>query len=204
VAGLLEWLTSLPVAGLYASLALVAAIENVFPPFPADTVVAFGAFLAARGHGTALGAFVATWLGNIAGAMLMYALGRRFGADWLHRRFHSKREQGSEGRLERMYGKYGLAALFVSRFLPGARAIVPPFAGALRLPPLRTALVMGAASGIWYALVTYVAFGLGANWEDVASRIQQWQRYIGVSATVVVAVAGAIIGVLLWRRRRGR
>ena len=63
--GILDWLESLPVGALYASLALVAAIENIFPPVPADTVVAFGSFLAARGHGTALGAFLATWVGNV-------------------------------------------------------------------------------------------------------------------------------------------
>ncbi|MEP6691931.1 MAG: hypothetical protein ABJD07_12305 [Gemmatimonadaceae bacterium] len=33
-------------------------------------------------------------------------------------------------RLEDLYAKRGFAALFVSRFLPGVRALVPPFAGA--------------------------------------------------------------------------
>ena len=36
--GLLDWLAALPAFALYAALAGAAAIENVFPPFPADTV----------------------------------------------------------------------------------------------------------------------------------------------------------------------
>ncbi|NUQ20388.1 MAG: DedA family protein, partial [Gemmatimonadaceae bacterium] len=44
-----ESLTALRPAVLYLVLALVAAVENICPPIPADTVVAFGAFLAARG-----------------------------------------------------------------------------------------------------------------------------------------------------------
>ena len=35
---ILDWLTSLPPATLYLVLGLAAAVENIFPPFPADTV----------------------------------------------------------------------------------------------------------------------------------------------------------------------
>ena len=65
---LFAWLTALPPLALYAALAVTAAVENLFPPFPADTIVAFGAFLAARGDASLPGAFLATWLGNVAGA----------------------------------------------------------------------------------------------------------------------------------------
>jgi membrane protein DedA with SNARE-associated domain len=68
VEGVQAWLTSLPPAVLYLVLALVAAVENIFPPIPADTVVAFGAFLAARGHATHVGAIASKLCGNVAGA----------------------------------------------------------------------------------------------------------------------------------------
>lgn len=197
--GILDWLESLPVGALYASLALIAAIENIFPPVPADTVVAFGSFLAARGHGTALGAFLATWIGNVSGAMLMYSLGRRFGADWLEARV--ARRGGSEmtGRLEAMYGKYGLGAIFMSRFLPGIRAIVPPFAGALRIPPLRAGLMIAVASAIWYGTVTIVAYNLGENWEKAMATLGGYQRTAGIVVAVV-----ALIGLAVWAVRRRR
>jgi membrane protein DedA with SNARE-associated domain len=199
VGGILDWLESLPVGALYASLALVAAIENIFPPVPADTVVAFGSFLAARGHGTALGAFLATWVGNVSGAMLMYALGRHFGADWLEARM--ARRGGSEmtGRLEKMYGKYGLTAIFMSRFLPGIRAIVPPFAGALRIPPLRAGVMIAVASAIWYGTVTIVAYNLGENWEKATATLGGYQR-----AAAIAVAAIALIGLAVWAVRRRR
>ena len=52
---LLTWLASLPEPLLYGALVAAAFAENVFPPLPADTVIALGAFVAARGNGTALG-----------------------------------------------------------------------------------------------------------------------------------------------------
>ena len=57
---LLGWFAGLPVAALYPALAVLAALENVFPPLPTDTVVALGTWLAARGNGSALAAFLAT------------------------------------------------------------------------------------------------------------------------------------------------
>jgi membrane protein DedA with SNARE-associated domain len=197
----LTWLESLPVGALYGALGLVAAIENVFPPIPADTVVAFGSFLAARGHGTALGTFLATWLGNVGGAMAMYAAGRHFGADWMHARL-AKRSRGDlEERLEKLYGKYGLAALFMSRFIPGVRAIVPPFAGAVRIPAGRAAVIMASASAVWYGTVTVVAYKLGENWEQAAAVMGGWQRTILIGAAVVVGAAGIVWFV---RRKRAR
>lgn len=197
--GILDWLESLPVAALYGCLALIAAIENIFPPVPADTVVAFGSFLAARGHGTALGAFLATWVGNVSGAMLMYAVGRHFGADWLEARV--ARRGGSEmtGRLRKMYGKSGLAAIFTSRFLPGIRALVPPFAGALRVPPFRAAAMIATASAIWYGTITVVAYNLGENWEKATATLGGYQRTLAIVIGVL-----ALVWLALWAVRRRR
>lgn len=195
--GVLDWLTALPPAVLYLVLAAIAAVENVFPPVPADTVVAFGAFLAARGHATLAGAFAATLGGNLAGAMGMYAAGRRFGADRLARRLDAG---GSARRLQDFYGRYGLAALFVSRFLPGVRALVPPFAGALRLPAWRVFLILGTASAIWYGAITIIAFRVGADWPTLEQKMREWQHLL-----VIGAAAVAVIGVAAWlvmRRRR--
>ena len=106
----LAWLSGLPSAALYAALAVVAAAENVFPPLPADTVVAFGAFLAARGQATLLGAFLATWFGNVAGALLVYTLGRRYGAQYAHRWMSRFGGVTNEARLQSMYARRGILA----------------------------------------------------------------------------------------------
>ena len=199
--GFIDWLTSLPLAALYLALGLVAASENVFPPVPADTVVALGSFLAARGEGSVWGAFLATWMGNVGGAMAMYAVGRRYGAERLERRLLGKKGPGAERRLERLYGRFGVAALFLSRFIPGVRAIVPPFAGALRVPPVRAAVAMGSASAIWYGTVSYVGFALGGNWPRVQQLIGEYGRDLAIGGAVLL-----LVGLIVWwsRTRKAR
>ncbi|HET7456393.1 MAG TPA: DedA family protein [Gemmatimonadaceae bacterium] len=199
---LLDWLTSLPPAALYAALALVAAVENVFPPIPADTVVAFGAFIATRGNASVPLAFLSTWIGNVAGAMLMYALGRRYGAERLMARL-APRDAGesAEARVRGWYGRRGVWALALSRFLPGARALVPPLAGALRVPPLRAGAAIALASAVWYGGITYLAYRVGDNWDALSRRVGGASRTAGVVAAVVVAL---VVVVLLVRRHRAR
>lgn len=191
-----ESLTALRPAVLYLVLALVAAVENIFPPIPADTVVAFGAFLAARGEATLAGALLSTWAGNLAGAMGMYAAGRRFGASRLERRLGGG---SAAARLHAFYERRGFLALFVSRFLPGIRALVPPFAGAARVPAGRAALIIGSASAIWYGIVVLLAYRVGADWPTLQAKMAQWQRGLFIGAGVV---AVAIAAIWLVRRRR--
>lgn len=196
--GLIDWLSSLSPAALYGVLALAAALENVFPPLPSDTVVVLGSFLAARTNGSAVASFLSTWSGNLAGAMFMYAMGRRYGAAWLRERV-LKGGAKSEARLEAMYARHGLWALVLSRFLPGIRALVPPFAGAFRISPLRAGLAIGGASGVWYAFVTWMAFRVGASWAELSQRIAGVGRTVAI---VVGAIVLAAVAVWLVRRRR--
>jgi membrane protein DedA with SNARE-associated domain len=199
VEAFLDRLSAMPVAALYAALAVVAALENVFPPVPADTVVAFGSFLAARGQGTALGVFVTTWAGNLGGAMLIYVVGRRYGAEPLERRLLGERAADAESRLRALYGKYGLIALFLSRFLPGVRAVVPPLAGALRVPAVGAAVTMGAASAIWYGAISYLAFRIGADWDRLSGAVARYGR-----GTAVAALGLAVIAIATWLVVRNR
>jgi membrane protein DedA with SNARE-associated domain len=195
----LDWLGRLPPAGLYAALALLAAVENVFPPLPADTAVAFGSFAAARGSGSPFLTFLATWCGNVTGAMLMYAAGRRYGAERLTRRLGGGSGAAAQQRITGLYERYGVWALALSRFLPGVRAIVPPVAGALRVPAWQAALAIGAASAAWYGGVTYLAYQAGANFEQVLGTLE---KFGWIAAGVAAAIAIVVVAVVYLRRRR--
>ncbi|MEP7381948.1 MAG: VTT domain-containing protein [Gemmatimonadota bacterium] len=195
---LLDWLASLPPTALLPVMAALAAVENIFPPIPADMLVAFGGFIAARNHGSPIPAFLAVWLGNVTGAMLMFVVGRRLGRDWIARRFHLDPGGANEKRLLDAYARFGTAGLFISRFLPAFRALVPPMAGALRLPLPRVIIAIALASAAWYGFITWLAFSAGSNWESLASTLTRAGSWTGAIAAGVVAVAVAA----WWVRRR--
>jgi membrane protein DedA with SNARE-associated domain len=132
--------------------------------------------------------------------MVVYAIVRRFGARWLHARLRKAGIDNVEKRLEAMYSHYGMTALFVSRFLPVFRAVTPPMAGALRIPPVRTAAVFLLASSIWYGAIAWIAFRVGDDWLVMEAALRHFARRVGIVA-FVAAVLFAIVVVIVIRRR---
>jgi len=173
------------------------------PPVPSDAAVGLGAFLSHRGVTTPILVFLVTWLSNLVGAALVYLAARRFG----HRLFAS----GTGRRLlaprslaviEREYLRFGVAGIFLSRFLPGIRAVVPPFAGLVRLGAVRTLVPMAAASAIWYGGITLLGSLIGAKWEHIVSVLEGVNRTLGI--ITLLLVAAGVTWYWVSRRRRAR
>jgi len=192
------WLGDLPLGSLYLAIGVLSAFENFFPPFPSDAVIAFGSFLADRAHGSAITVFLLGWFGNVAGAGITYTLGRKFGSKAFLRRIEKYAGPDAEVRIKRLHKKYGFTGLFVSRFLPGVRAIVPPFAGAMRLPAFKVMLSIASASAVWFGLITFLAFRAGDNWDVVEHYIVRSGKVAGMIAIAIVVLA---VGVWLWKRQ---
>ena len=175
----------------------------MLPPVPSDAAVALGALLSVRGVTTPLGVFLVTWVANLAGAAGVYFVSRRYGrrvfATATGRRLLAPR---SLAIIEREYLRFGVIGIFVSRFLPGIRAVVPPFAGLVNLSPLRTLVPMGVASAIWYGSITVLGSVIGAEWERINRIIMGVNRTLGVLAVIVILVG--VTAYLLNRRRRRR
>jgi membrane protein DedA with SNARE-associated domain len=199
---LLDWLVTLPQGALYAILFVTAAIENVFPPFPSDVVVAFGGFVVAQApSGTMLGVFLAVWIGNVGGAMLVYVLGRRYGAGRLERRLAGKQAKSREAAFRAMFERYGLPAVFVSRFVPGVRAVVPAFAGALKVSAIWVGVMVASASAIWYGLITVIAFRVGSDWERLQGTVTRYGTVAAIAGGVLLAI-GLILWMIAQKRRK--
>jgi membrane protein DedA with SNARE-associated domain len=199
VEAFLDRLAALPPLLIYAVLVLLSAVENVFPPVPADVAVALGAFLAQRGELSAPLLGLVCWAANTASAAWMYFVGRRHG-DWLLRAGWSRRFMPPEAMesLREAYARYGVAAVFLSRFLPGVRAAVTPFAGVMGMRPAHVLVPAALASGIWYAAIVVVGSALGLHWSQVRSLVDEATGALGIAGIVAVVV------VALWLRRRAR
>lgn len=194
----MQQLLQVPPALLIAVLSVASALENIIPPIPADVVVLFGGFLAGQGAAPVGVVFVAVWLGNVAGALLVYGAGRRYGASFFAGRWGRFLLQPTQlERLDAFYRRHGFWVIFVSRFLPMFRAVVPVFAGVAQMPLWRTAVPIACASAIWYGLIVYVGAAAGANWQVIRTQIAGTGRWFwAVAGLAIIAV-----GWWWWRSR---
>jgi membrane protein DedA with SNARE-associated domain len=100
--------------------------------------------------------------------------------------------------LQHAYDRWGVAGIFVSRFLPGVRAGVTPFAGVVGLPPVRALLPAALASGIWYVFLILAGSTLAQNWDAAKELVADANRILALAA---VAFAG-LLAFWIWRRTR--
>ena len=200
---LIEFLDGVSPATLYALLALMAFIEAIFPPMPADVIVALGSFLAAQ-RGANLYVTITVIVGGMSlGAASIYWVARHYGAAWMHERLRRMGVDTAERRLEALYGRYGLGALFVGRFVPGLRMFVPPAAGMLRVPFWPAIGLITLASVLWYGLIAALAFRVGSDWELFRESIERLLARVGFTAFAFLALA-ALVAWGVWRQRKFR
>jgi len=194
----LALLEGLPTVLIYVVLALGAAMENIVPIIPADTVILGGGLVAGVGRVHPLGIFLATWGANVGGATVVYWAGLRYGLEFFSEgRGRHLLSPVQMARLERFYDRWGIPAIFIARFLPGFRALVPVFAGVTRQRPLRVLPPLIVASAIWYGGLVRLGFLTGQNIEAVLETLERANRsLLLVSGVLVVIVLG------VWARTR--
>lgn len=190
-----------PIALVYLFLAGGAAVENFFPPIPSDTFILVGGVLADRGVLSPALVLGLAWFSNVTGALFVYAMARQYGRGIFRTRWgHWLLRPHQLERLGTFYSRYGLVAIFGSRFLPVLRVVVPAFAGITGLGFWSTALPVALASAVWYTMVVFAGI--------LASR--NLSRLLGLFEAVntwLLVVAGALaVGVAIWwwRTRRHR
>lgn len=177
-----------------------AAVENVIPPVPADTFVLLGAFLAAAGRADPVLVFVFTWVSNVVSAVGVYAIALRHGeAVFATRAGHWLLKPRQIAQIAVFYERWGTPAIFVSRFLPAFRALVPVFAGVTHLPLRRLLPPLAVASGIWYGTLVWLGALAGRNWQAIVAIFAQASTGLLVIAAVLVAGVAA----WWWRTRHG-
>ena len=149
-------------------IGLGAAVENFIPPIPADTFVLVGAFLSERGRAESLIVFLVTWLSNVSAAVAVYFLAHRYGQGFFKTRLgHLLLQPKQLKQIGGFYDRWGTPAIFVSRFLPAFRALVPVFAGVTHVPLRRVLVPLAAASALWYGFLVNLGALASRNWDAI-------------------------------------
>jgi membrane protein DedA with SNARE-associated domain len=185
-------------------LIILSALENVFPPVPADVAAALGAFWAVRaGVSPVLVGFLC-FLGNQASAFGVYFWVRARGDAVLRsREFQLLLPQEIQPAVRGYIDRFGAVGIFLSRFLPGLRAGVLPFAAINGLSPLRSLGPAAMASLLWYAALTAGGSALGLAYDQVKASVARVTGALGALGAII-AIAGLFLLFRAGRKARAR
>jgi membrane protein DedA with SNARE-associated domain len=145
--------------------------------------------------------FGVTLVSNVAAATAVYVAGRVLGRPFFAGRLGRRLLRPDRlQRIERLYREHGTWGIFLSRFVPGVRAVVPPFAGIAGLRAFRAIAPMALASAIWYAILTAVVAGAAGQIEDAVRLVGR----LNSTLFLLAMTAAAAVAVTVWYRRRRR
>ena len=195
----LQFIKGIDSSYLYPALFVSAVLENLIPPIPGDTVTLFGAYLVGIGQLHFSGVFAATALGNFAGFMLLFFLGRFLEKEFfLNRNFRYFPKEGLL-KAEKWFQQFGYMIILFNRFLSGARSVISIFAGISDLKTGRVALYCLISCLVWNGMLVYAGYKAGKNWEAITVFLKQYNEIV-----LIMLIAGVAIFALkrLIRRRQ--
>jgi membrane protein DedA with SNARE-associated domain len=184
---LIQYLSTLDPFWVYLSVAGIAFLENIFPPFPSDVVVVFAGSLAGIGAINFWWVLLCTTLGSTFGFMVMYKIGDWFGLKILEKGKLKFIPTESVHKVEGWFRKYGYVIIVVNRFLSGTRAVVAFFAGMSELKLPVTTLLCFLSALVWNFLLLFAGQKLGQNWKVIFFCMETYSK----------AVTGIILIIIL-------
>jgi membrane protein DedA with SNARE-associated domain len=193
-----DWVSDVIEAIGYLGVALLVALESVFPPIPSEVVLPFAGFYAGKGEASVVGMMLAATAGSVLGAWILYGLAAWIGPVRLRRfvirygRWFSVKEHDLD-RAEAWFDKRAKAAVLLGRCVPLVRSIVSIPAGFRRMPLVQFTVYTAIGSLAWNVALVGAGAILGARWRKVGDvvAIFQW--------LVIVAAVGAV-GWFAWAR----
>ena len=172
-------------------------LESACIPIPAETTMMFAGFAVSQGKMGLAAAIVAGVAGNVVGAWVVYYIGLYGGRPFIDRygKYVLLKHEHIE-LTERWFTKYGAAAVFFCRMIPGVRSFVSLPAGVARMPLWKFTMYTALGCIPFVAVLTWLGVKLGANWESLQQQFK-WLDY-----AVVAAIVAVIVWVVVRRLRR--
>jgi membrane protein DedA with SNARE-associated domain len=186
--------------GLFGA-ALAVGMDNLFPPIPSEVILPLAGFAASQGTFTLTGALVATTLGSVTGAVVLYWLGAIFGRDRAVAVFDRVPllKVSDLEKTEAWFAKHGGMAVFFGRMVPIFRSLVSLPAGVERMSFSLFLLLTTLGSLIWNSIFVVTGYRLGENWDAVEPYADIFQKLV-IGAVLVVIVVFVVVRVRDKRR----
>ncbi len=184
---------------VYLILFFSCYIENIFPPFPGDTVVVIGVYLAVIGLLEFSYTYIVVCIGSILGFMTFYFIGVMFKEKVIKKKERESKFFKKIERIEIWFRRYGYKVILANRFLAGARTMVALTAGIAGMNGRKVFLVALLSVVVWNGVLAYCGYLLGENWGVLLEYIKKYNY--GVFAIIIALI---IVYFAYKYKKRGR
>ncbi len=159
----------------YIGITFLIALENVFPPIPSEIILTFGGFLTNKTSLSITGVIMASTIGSLIGAIILYYLGYIL--------------QGKLGDLLKLnrqhiaktnywFDKHGNKAVLIGRCIPIIRSLISIPAGINNMKISLFLFYTTIGSIIWNTILVLAGAFLGENWSYFSKAINRYSKIV--------------------------
>lgn len=195
---LTNWATDIVDQLGYLGVALLIAIENVFPPIPSEVVLGLAGYSASQGDAWVVGMIIAATFGSVFGAWILYGFSAAVGPVRLRAiiiRYGSWVGFGESDldRAEAWFDRRSRSAVLICRCVPLIRSLISIPAGFRRMPLGAFTLFTLIGSLVWNTVLVTAGYLLADQWEKLLEVTEPFQ-------TIVIVLIALLIVALIIRK----
>ncbi len=204
--GIAAWAVSIMESLGGIGIALLIALENLFPPLPSEIILPLAGFTASRGtEFTLAAAIVWATAGSLIGALVLYAAARIFGRERT-RAVMGKMPLFKESDIDKtedFFEKHDRSTVFFGRIIPVFRSLISLPAGVIKMNPVQFVVFTAVGSAIWNTVLISAGYLLGEKWSAVGEYVGIFSK-ITVAVIIIFAVGWVSLRLLRNRSRSGQ
>lgn len=182
---ILNRILELPPLVLWGFFCFSNFLENVFPPWPGDTVTVFSGFISSSQDSpiSFFSVVLATYVGNLLGALTMYYFGERFLLFLKQTKIPFLSALYHEENLRKTlvwFRKFEIIVVLVSRFSAGIRFFVSIVAGMSKMNIIKFVVLYSIAISLWCGILLFAGSFVGSNWNQIIVILSYYNQTIGI------------------------
>ncbi|WP_071458863.1 DedA family protein [Bacillus massilinigeriensis] len=196
-----SWIQSLVEQYGYWGIFFLIALENVFPPIPSEVILTFGGYMTTRSDITIVGVIIASTLGAVVGAVILYCLGLLLDVERMEKiidRYGNVLRLTKEDlyKADSWFDKYGIWTVLFCRLIPLIRSLISIPAGMANMKFSLFLLFTTIGTLVWNTILVNLGASVGKNWNDIVLIMDKY------SNAVYVLIAASFVLVVIWYMKK--
>lgn len=187
----------------YLGVSLLIAIENVFPPIPSEIILTFGGFMTTYTNMKVWSVILASTIGAVAGAIVLYSVGRLLSPERLNKILSGKvgkvlhLKSDDINKAVKWFDKKGYFTVLICRCIPIVRSLISIPAGTAKMNLGVFLLLTTLGTTVWNTILVWLGAFAGESWSIVA---EYFDTYSTVTLIVII-LAVLVAGVVFYKKR---
>lgn len=178
----------------YLGVFLLIALENIFPPIPSELILTFSGFLTLHSDMHVIGVIIASTLGSVVGALVLYYVGRILSIERLQKLVNGKVgkllgfKASDLDKADDWFDHHGKKVVFFARFIPVVRSLISIPAGTTNMAIMPFIIFTTLGTLIWNTVLVLLGQQAGSAWPKISAAFDSFSSIVLIALIILFVI----------------